>query len=298
MKIKYTNKYNLPDAFMEAVLNDTYSKGDSKYSITELLKPPYMCQLERIHADKLEIDISDLFFSLLGSGWHLLMENRIPDSPRYVKERRLFESIDGINISGQVDLYDKKDELLLDWKISAVWSFKLGKNDWIGQVNMLAWLLEKKGVKPKKLGIFGGMRNWERSRARRRERDYPRIAIDWRTCKPWPKARQEAYIKSRIGLHEEAQGNPVKIPSCNKEERWGRGPHWAVKRKQQKNALRGGVCFSEEAAKEFIDKLDDKKDVYIEYRPEVRRRCEENAFCLVSRFCPAYQEWLREHAHK
>ena len=37
-----TNKHNLPEAIVAAIMNDSYTKGDADISVTELLSPPQL----------------------------------------------------------------------------------------------------------------------------------------------------------------------------------------------------------------------------------------------------------------
>ena len=101
--MKITNKDNLPEIYVRAVKADNYSRGDSKYSITDLLKPPRILQLERRHDDDITVDVKDLHFIASGKGFHAVMESAGQDNA--LVEERLFETLDGVKISGQIDLY-------------------------------------------------------------------------------------------------------------------------------------------------------------------------------------------------
>ena len=71
--MKYTNKLNLPQPLVSAIVNDKYDSGTSDISVTSLLKPYQLRALER-HHDKLTEDIADRIWSLLGQVIHGILE--------------------------------------------------------------------------------------------------------------------------------------------------------------------------------------------------------------------------------
>ena len=90
--MKITNKDNLPEIYVRAVTKDNYSRGDSKYSITDLLKPPRILQLERRHDDDITVDVKDLHFIASGKGFHAVMENADQDDA--LVEERIFQEVE------------------------------------------------------------------------------------------------------------------------------------------------------------------------------------------------------------
>lgn len=69
-----TNELGLPWPVYEAVANHRYTKGGADYSATELLKPPRVRELQRIHADEIVEDASEYVFALLGTVAHFILE--------------------------------------------------------------------------------------------------------------------------------------------------------------------------------------------------------------------------------
>jgi hypothetical protein len=69
-----TNELGLSWPVYKAVTGHRYSKGKADYSATELLKPPRVRELERIHADEIVEDASDYVFALLGTVAHFILE--------------------------------------------------------------------------------------------------------------------------------------------------------------------------------------------------------------------------------
>ena len=57
-----TNKYNLPQTFVNIMKRPTYSKGKANISATELLNAPRIVQLRKLHEDHLSDVSLDLVF--------------------------------------------------------------------------------------------------------------------------------------------------------------------------------------------------------------------------------------------
>ena len=47
------NDFGAPDAFVRAVTDDSYSKGEADFSVTGLIQPPQISRLKEEHADKI-----------------------------------------------------------------------------------------------------------------------------------------------------------------------------------------------------------------------------------------------------
>ena len=62
--MKYTNKHNVPQEIINAVHNDSYSRGKATISATGLLQPPRIRLLAQEHYEELTIDISDEIWNL------------------------------------------------------------------------------------------------------------------------------------------------------------------------------------------------------------------------------------------
>ena len=69
-----TNELGLPWPVVSAIRNHRYTKGKADYSATELLKPPRVRELQRIHDDEIEEDASEFVFALLGTVAHFILE--------------------------------------------------------------------------------------------------------------------------------------------------------------------------------------------------------------------------------
>jgi hypothetical protein len=64
--VKFTNKFELPDVYARAAINDPYDKGLSDFSATGLATPPRAAALLLSHADSVEIDVSARVAAIIG----------------------------------------------------------------------------------------------------------------------------------------------------------------------------------------------------------------------------------------
>lgn len=74
--LNLTNKKNLNEAIVSAVQKNWYGgAGEERdYSVTQLLNPPKIYHLMNRHADKIEEDVSERIFMLMGSAMHVILE--------------------------------------------------------------------------------------------------------------------------------------------------------------------------------------------------------------------------------
>ena len=164
--MKLTNKFNLPDTFVNVIRRPQYSRGQSEISVTEILSPPQLVLLRRQHADDIEQDASDMVWSLFGSAVHNILEHGKDD--HHIVEERLFTTFEGWSISGAIDLQEVKDYKLYisDYKVTSAWAVQQEKQEWIDQLNLYAWLVERvKGEPVSGLQIIGIVRDWSRREA-------------------------------------------------------------------------------------------------------------------------------------
>ena len=118
----YTNEYNIPEVIVNAIVNDTYTRGESDISVTGLLQPPRISVLRKKHESDLVADVSDEVWKLFGQVCHDLFERANKDKNNIETERRMFTGLGGWTISGQADIYEKDTKTLSDFKVTSVWS--------------------------------------------------------------------------------------------------------------------------------------------------------------------------------
>ena len=137
--MKLTNKFNLPDTFINVIQRPSYSRGNSEISVTEILSPPQLVLLRRRHADDIEIDAADQVWSLFGSAVHNILEHGKDE--HHVVEERLFTTFESWRISGAIDLQTFQPDgsvVISDYKVTSAWAVQQEKTEWVDQLNMYA----------------------------------------------------------------------------------------------------------------------------------------------------------------
>jgi hypothetical protein len=288
--MKLTNKFNLPETFINVIKRPQYSRGNSEISVTEILSPPQLVLLRRQYADDIEQDASDMVWSLFGSAVHNILEHG-KDS-HHIVEERLFTTFEGWSISGAIDLQEMVDGkvLIADYKVTSAWAVQQEKQEWIDQLNLYAWLVERvKGEKVAGLQIIGIVRDWSRREAAIKD-TYPQSPIVTLDIPLWSQEDRESFVKHRLTLHNEANFAAVSglMPECTSEEMWEKKTTFAVMKEGGKRAKK--VFEIKEDAAAFAGQQKDPH--YIEVREGGRTRCD--SFCQVAPFCKQYQTYLKE----
>ncbi len=278
-----TNNHGAPATLVALARKNYYSKGDSDYSVTELLSPPRVRRLQERHDAALTKDVSDMLWALLGSALHVVAERASAED--HVTEERIVAEIDGVKVSGGIDLQEMTPEgvIITDYKFTSAYSVMNEKKEWEEQLNLYKWLVESvKRIPVKGLRICALIRDF--SRHDRRE-NYPDAPIHMVDIPMWDSVTAEAFVRSRLQLHTEAKfadAMEEPLPPCSAEERWFSETTYAVKKEGRKTAVR--VFKTIEEAQELAA----KEKGYVETRAGEPRRCTGN-FCGVAEFCEQYQ---------
>lgn len=292
--MKYTNKHNIPQEIINAVHNDNYSRGKATISATGLLQPPRIRLLAQENYEKLTIDVSDEIWKLLGQSVHTILERANEDNEDTITEQRMFATVKDWTVSGQTDSIDVKSNTLKDYKVTSVWSIvsalKEGKAEWEQQLNIYAYLYTKNtGKTIDQLNIIAIARDWNKNQYLRSGGDYPPSPITVLNIDLWSDEEQEAFIKQRVSIHQEAEVDYLindKLPLCTDEERWRRKDTYRVEKKGRKTAVR--VLDTQEEANEYIGGHKDSKLLKV---VEAKGECVRCAnYCDVAEFCNQYKE--------
>lgn len=281
----WTNKFGLPETICNSIIYESkYEEG--KYSVTSLIKPPQIYQLEKRYQAQIERDVSDGLWMLLGSSVHYILEKAKPENA--LKEERLEVEIGGIRVVGKPDLYTAK-ETIEDYKITSVYSFLLGeKPEWMAQLNIYAYLYEQYGFPVKKAFIHAILRDWMASKGLQDD-DYPKCPFITSEIEVWIIPKQFDYLFQRVEIHTSNEDyQDSMLPLCSPKEKWSKSTTWAVKKKGNKRASR--VFGSKDEADNMIDTSEISDKLVIEERPGEDIRCER--FCNAKPFC---QQYKREH---
>lgn len=278
-----TNKHNVPEPLVTLASREYYSKGASAYSVTEIMSPPKIKRLREQYNDEVEQDVSDMLWSMLGSALHVVMERGL--TPGYIPEQRLFYDLDGVTVSGQIDLQHETPTgiVLIDYKFTSAWAVMQEKAEWEQQLNVYKWLVEKsKRRTVVGLKICSFIRDFSRHDKRD---DYPDSPIHMVDIPMWDSARTEAYVRERLDMHRTTKMNMEmgqELQDCSPEERWMSETVYAVKREGRKTAIK--LFKSIEEANELAI----KEKGYVEERLGEPKRCTGN-YCGVARWCSQYQ---------
>jgi hypothetical protein len=283
-----TNKFNLPQTFVNITRRPTYSKGKANLSATELINSPRIVLLRKAHEDQVETDVVDQVWSIFGTAIHGVLEHGKDDN--HLVEERLHAKVDGWSISGAIDLQIINENGTItvnDYKTCGAWSVMNEKIEWEYQLNIYAWLVEHvKKVKVSKLEIVAIIRDWSRRDAKTRE-GYPDAPIKVIPIKVWEQDFREQFIRDRITEHSNALLSSElgeDLPQCTPEQMWEKPTMYAVIKEGGKRAksVHGSMTEAELALP--------PKGYFIETRQGGRTRCAE--FCQVSSFCSQYKEYL------
>lgn len=289
--MRYTNNHNLPAALHDAIVNDDYSKGDSEYSVTELITHPRIVILQRLNRDHIVVDIADRIPSLLGKVLHKICEGAA--KPGEITEERFFATVEGVKISGQVDLQIPKDDgtwEINDYKLTSVYSVMSEKIEWEQQLNMYAHLARLNGKEVSALKIIAIMKDWQRKFVGLKA-GYPQAQAVVVNIPVWPAAEQARFVAERVVLHRKAAravDEAGSVDYCSDGDRWLRDTKWALMKEGRQSAVKL-YDNQESAERDLAAGAGDR----IDFRPGTPTRCVGD-YCLVSRWCAQHQRWLSE----
>ena len=286
--MKLTNKYNIPQTFVNVLQRPTYSKGKANLSVTQLINSPKIVALTSLFADELEQDVSEMVWSIFGSAVHGVLEHG-KDANHKIEER-LHTEIDGWNISGAIDLQivGENGIAIRDYKTTSAWAVMNEKIEWEQQLNIYAWLVEKVKKTPvTDVGVVAIIRDWNRRDAGTRE-GYPEAPIKELPVRLWSFEEREQFVSERISKHsacEFAIETDQPLPRCTPEEMWEKNTTWAVKKTGGVRAK--SVHQTQEEAADALEKAG--KGYEIEVRLGERTRCAN--FCSVSHRCIQWRDY-------
>ena len=286
--MKITNKFDIPQTFVNVLQRPSYSKGKAHLSVTQLINSPKIVALSAKFEDELEQDASEMVWSLFGSAVHNILERGKDDY--HIVEQRLFTTFEGWTLSGAIDLQilSDKGRSIRDYKVTSVWSAMQDKIEWEQQLNIYAWLVETVTKDPViDLGIVAIIRDWNRRDSLNRE-GYPKAPISEISVRLWTMEEREAYVSDRIKAHSECEfalETGSALPQCSSVEMWERPTTWAVKKV---GATRAKAVYLIEA--DAVEALNNSsKDYEIEVRNGERIRCA--TFCPVNQYCAQWRDY-------
>jgi hypothetical protein len=273
-----TNKYNLPEPFVDAIKNDPYSKGDANISVTGLISPPQMRHLVEKHDHEIVVDVSDRMAALYGQAMHIVAERAAFNKPNLLTEKTLYTHYLGWKIKGQFDSVMIAEGILLDIKTCAAHKVSDGKTpeEWVQQTNIYKRMLQKeKGLVINSIRIAVSIRDFSKRLARTKS-NYPPAPGFTMDIPVWDDDAIDDFIEQRIRLHQAAEPQ-----SCSEKDIWARSPSWAVMKRGNVRAVR--VFDNPGEAEQFASS---SVALYVEHRPGEAIRCLD--YCDAAPFCPQW----------
>ena len=282
-----TNRFNIPEPFLNFANRDKYDSGDADISVTSLIDSSRIRKLKEKNEDNIEEDISERIMSILGTAVHNILEVGCPDNS--IAERRFFSKTkSGKVLSGQVDLIEKNEigYTISDYKVvrgSSISYNPDGKPEWVNQLNCYAWLASKSGIEVNKLQIVAVIRDWSNAAAMR-SATYPKSPVVCIDIKMNSIEETESYIDGKINDHFSEE-----IRECTDEERWKGSDTHAVYEYSKSGGLKSRakrLLNSSFEAQAYM--LDNNINGEVVLRKAKPTRCEGN-YCSVSKWCEQYQ---------
>lgn len=286
--MKLTNKFNIPQTFVNVLQRPTYTKGRAHLSATQLINSPKVVALTSKFETELEQDVSDMVWSLFGSAIHGVLEHGKDDN--HLVEERLHAEVDGYRISGAIDLQivNEAGISIRDYKTTSAWAVMNDKVEWEQQLNIYAWLVETVKKTPvTDLGIVAIIRDWSRRDAGTKE-GYPEAPIKELPITLWPYEQRQEFIANRIASHSAAEfalETETELPECTPQEMWEKPTVWALKRAGKLRA--SSLHYTQEDADDALAKAG--AGFEIEVRPGERTRCA--TFCPVNAYCQQWRDY-------
>lgn len=287
--VRLTNKRRLPEPIVAAVSNDTYSRGDSDISVTQLISPVQIRRLTEAHADEIEEDVADRVWSLLGQAVHSIIE-RASGQADTLAETTVYTHFDGKKIKGTVDNVTISQAELADYKCTNVRKVKnnTAPPEWVTQTNIYRWMLQREyGLVINSLAVIVIFRDWTKYEATRSE-EYPQAPSIRLEIPIWSDEQTEAYVSRRLAEHFGSEEIP-----CTEGEIWAKPTKWAVHKHGRASAVR--VFDSEEEANLFTHTIaKDRASHYVIVRPGEAVRC--SGYCPVATWCKQWEQDPRRKA--
>ena len=283
--MKITNNQNLPDALVQAISTNRHNEKGC-YSATTLLHSATDILLTERHWDEIEVDASDSVWAIWGTAVHSIFEKQNDNA---FKEEQFKVKIGNSTVTGRVDNYDLENEILADFKTCAVWKIIYQDfEDWYKQGMIYAYLMKQNGLNVKRCQFIALIKDHSKSKAKI-DSTYPQSPVYVYQFDVTEKGLEEIekFIKEKIADIEANENTPdAELKGCNKDERWGTDPKFALMRNGRKTAIKLFDTKAEAEANKEVLKAD-----YIEERKGEDKRCDN--YCNVCKWCPYYNNRIK-----
>jgi len=287
--MKYTHLSDLPPVIQRAILEDDYDRGAlTDISVTELIDSPRIFALKRLYKDYITVDARNQIHSIVGRAVHKYLQGYARGTD--IAEERLYTTIDGIVLSGSMDIQEENDGSIVisDYKTWKVEKLKYPHDDLEKQLNTYAYLAEKNGKKVSGLKGIIILKDWSMEKSKI-QMFYPQSPVETLQIPIKGAAENDRWVRERIALFKPIINKPSQSPisSCSIQERWG---------VEDTVSLRG-----RKASEKTVDAPSETRELSLIQKIRMGgklkigedRRCAGN-YCNVSEFCDQYKEILRK----
>ena len=269
---------SFPSPFIRAIQNDKYTKGHSKFSVTQLISPPYRTFL-KLTNEEIRSPYGS-FMALLGTAVHNILEENVDLSAGEMAEVRMFKDFNVVGtqltISGQIDFYEPFT--VYDYKITGGVQDEM-KPEHYRQVQMNAYLATQNGIKVYNVAVVYVQRDWSYMQSTLNPA-YPKTPFKV-FVHPYNEMEAIEDFQISIGDHLAASlGNPR---PCTDSEMWAKPDTFALMKPGAKRASK--VCASYAEAEDLKS-----SGQFIQTRKGERTFC--SMFCGLGHVCPIYQKHL------
>jgi len=214
---EYTNKHNYPEWLCNVLKYNPYTSGPkrSDISTTQLIDSPQVLSLRKANKDNIVEDVSDRTWAVWGSAVHAICEYANMSNSDVLVEKRFHKDYGSHSVSGQVDVYDIKNNIIYDIKTVGAFALSYGiKPAWTNQLNVLADLMKSDGWKVSGLAIVAFSKDFNEKNVKPGS-TYPEGALKVIHDIPyWPASETRWYIDKRLQRHFFDEH------MCDREERW------------------------------------------------------------------------------
>lgn len=271
---------------IDLLLRNDHKERDG-ISVTTLCDSPQVKYLKNKHRKEIDkIIASDpirwSYNAFLGRAVHLLLESSGFDR---VMEQTIEDEFEDIKIYGTPDAVDLAGKCLEDYKTTSAWALlEAPKREWVNQLNLYRWMLQRKNIKIETMKVYAFIKDWSERDAKEGGK-YPMKPIveieipDWKEV--YKKPTDEDIIRMFVARHKADPSTFI----CTDKEVWRKETVYAV---MKPGAKRSVANFSERTPAEERAKVEGAK---VQVRPGTATKCER--YCVCSKFCP---QWTKECA--
>jgi hypothetical protein len=285
--MKFSHLDTLPKVIQRAIIEDDYDRGPmTDISVTELIDSPRIFALKRLYKEYIVEDARNQIHSIIGRAVHKYLQGYARGTD--VAEQRLYATIDGIVLSGSMDIQEESDGgiTISDYKTWKVDKLKYPHDDLEKQLNAYAYLAEANGKKVTGLKGIIILKDWSMAKAKS-GLFYPQSPVEIIQVPLKGVSETDEWIRKRISTfrkYVEQLQSPT--DRCTESERWGSDDKLLFK--AGKAPIQESDDLEETSTHEVnIQKLQLGATLKVGYD----RRCAE--YCPVADYCDQYKEILR-----